>query len=53
MIIKVKKGSKKKEPIGSLFENVFRPLGLYYFTYYPAMFITFNGLVSWAWVERF
>jgi hypothetical protein len=42
---------KKKEPIGSLFEDVFRPLGLYYFSYYSAIFTTLNGLISRARVK--
>jgi hypothetical protein len=36
MISKVKKDAKK-EPIGSLFEDIFRPLGLNNFAYYPAI----------------
>jgi hypothetical protein len=41
---------QKKEPIGSLFEDGFRPLGLDDFAYYPAILITFNGLIARAGV---
>lgn len=50
MINKAKKDAKKKEPIGSLFEDIFRPLGLNDFADYPAILITFNGLIAWAGV---
>lgn len=42
MILKV----KKKEPGGSLREDIFRPLGLYYLADYSTIFITFNCLIS-------
>ena len=50
MIVKVKKDATKKEPEGSLFEDIFRPLGLNNFAYYPAILITFNGLIARAGV---
>ncbi|BBM26451.1 hypothetical protein FJMB80055_10410 [Enterobacter hormaechei] len=50
MISKMKKYAKKKEPIGSLFEDGFRPLGLDDFADYPAILITFNGLIARAGV---
>ena len=53
MICKLKKDAKKKEPIGSLFEDSFRPLGLDNFADYPAILITFNGLIARAGVKRF
>lgn len=49
MISKMKKYAKK-EPIGSLFEDGFRPLGLDDFADYPAILITFNGLIARAGV---
>lgn len=53
LIDKVKKDAKKKEPIGSLFEDRFRPLGFDDFANYPAILITFNGLIARAGVKRF
>lgn len=50
MIVKVKKDAKKKEPDGSLLEDIFRPLGLNNFADYPAILITFNGLIARAGV---